>query len=77
MLDVPGIESGSFWDGGQRSELRSGQYCTGDTRLVMDPYNSIALVTHGWSWTRTTLKPKDECTQVGGGATVPPLYDTR
>eukprot|EP00966_Prymnesium_polylepis_P182255 4222231-Prymnesium_polylepis.1 len=31
--------SGSFWDGGQRPELRAGQYCTGDTRLIMDPFN--------------------------------------
>eukprot|EP00966_Prymnesium_polylepis_P305920 7069640-Prymnesium_polylepis.1 len=35
-------ESGNFWDGGQRPELRAGQYCSGDTRLVMDPYNPMA-----------------------------------
>eukprot|EP00966_Prymnesium_polylepis_P008215 189029-Prymnesium_polylepis.1 len=33
-------ESGSFWDGDLRLELRA---------------VSIVLVTHGWSWTRSTL----------------------
>eukprot|EP00966_Prymnesium_polylepis_P302296 6984244-Prymnesium_polylepis.1 len=32
-------ESRSFWDGGQRPELRDGQYCTGDTRLGVEPSN--------------------------------------
>eukprot|EP00966_Prymnesium_polylepis_P225935 5225965-Prymnesium_polylepis.1 len=32
-------ESGSFWDGRQRPELRAGQYCTGDTRLGVEPSN--------------------------------------
>eukprot|EP00966_Prymnesium_polylepis_P227346 5260721-Prymnesium_polylepis.1 len=33
-------ESGSFWDGGQRLELRGGRYCpapTGDTRVGRHP----------------------------------------
>jgi hypothetical protein len=38
-LEAESGSFGSFWDGGQHPELRAGQYCAGDTRLIMDPFN--------------------------------------